>query len=90
MHLWWDHDEAFVDGVFGKNGDTSSSNNEIQGNDILSCETALLFAKDTDTKVRWNVLHAREIVFDLGPETRPGSVEHNLWSGSRSRSQARR
>lgn len=89
VHLWWDFDKAFVDGVFGKKGDTSSSSNQIHGNDILSCDVAVRLVQDRSTSIRWNVIHGREILLDLGAKTTPGSVEHNLFSGQRSRTRPR-
>ncbi len=84
IHLWWDHDKAFVDGVFGAKRDTSSSKNVILGNDITSTQTALKLVRDTETTIRWNQLHAYQTLFELGAGTRLGAVEQNLFRGMRS------
>ena len=84
IHLWWDPDPDFVGGVFGKAGDTSSSQNVIVGNDILAHGIAVRLVGDRDTVLRWNVLHGREALLDLGAGTRPGPIEHNLFRGPRS------
>jgi parallel beta-helix repeat protein len=83
IHLWWDADPPFVDGVFGKQGDTASRRNTIEANDIQTCGTAVRLVTDSETQVRWNLLHAHEILLDLGPKTRPGLVAHNLLRGAR-------
>ncbi|MDJ0522253.1 MAG: right-handed parallel beta-helix repeat-containing protein [Planctomycetota bacterium] len=86
VHLWWDHDKAFVDGVFGKHRDTSSSGNELLGNDILGADVAVKLVQDTGTTLRWNQLYGRKACLHLGAGTKPGAVVRNLFCGSRLRS----
>jgi parallel beta-helix repeat protein len=88
IHLWWDPDEAFVHGVFGKARSTRSERNVIQGNDILGSQTALRLVDDQQSEIRWNVLAARETLLFLGPKSVPASVEHNHFRGPRVESRA--
>ncbi|MDA1194169.1 MAG: right-handed parallel beta-helix repeat-containing protein [Planctomycetota bacterium] len=84
VHLWWDADEAFVQGVLGKARDTSSARNVLYGNDLLGSAVAVRLAGDTETELRWNVLQGTEALLELDAGARPGAIEHNLFRGPRS------
>ena len=83
IHLWWDLDKAFVEGVFGRNHSTASEKNVIHGNDILGVGIAVHLVGDTATIVRWNALSATKALLRFGPKTRPGAVVHNHFRGPR-------
>ena len=83
IHLWWDLDEAFVNGVFGRMGSTDSKRNLIQGNRISGVDTALKLVEDRETTVRWNSLGARKTILDLGPGTALAALSDNGFRGRR-------
>lgn len=82
VHLWWDDDKAFIEGVYGQTHDTSSSRNLIQRNVITDAETAIRLGRDTGTKLQWNTLGATQIALDLGKGTRTGAIRENRFQGS--------
>ena len=83
IHLWWDLDEAFVQGVFGAQRRTSSQDNVLHGNRIAGVETGIRLVGDTGTTLRWNLLGGRRTLLHLGGETTLGPVTHNLFTGAR-------
>ena len=83
IHLWWDLDEAFVNGIFGRVRSTDSKRNLIQGNRIAGVDTALKLVEDRDTTVRWNSLGARTTILDLGPGTALAALADNWFRGRR-------
>ncbi len=83
IHLWWDHDPAFVNGVFGRHNDTSSSMNVLLANDVIGSDVGVRLQADTETTLRWNQLYGRETCLHLGSQTRPSAVTRNQFRGSR-------
>ena len=66
LELWWDEDEAFVDGPFGEHFDTASRDHWIEGNSFKENDSDLVIRETTGLALRDNVFEAdsRELYLD--------------------------